>query len=375
MYHASCPARAVTFLPWHSKVQTRVGIRSLEFVFSPLPARMRSSVVAHSMVIKESCGEVDSVLKLDYPVPLSPVPSQLSNEVELQRALVAEAAMKSRPAIGRESVLFEDEWLIIVNKPRGLYSGHVFETMPSLCSSSGETPLHLHMANRLDRDTSGIMIITKCKVAAANLTRSYMNRKVHKTYIAQCAQSQPTWRKSRIESGHGRSRYGAWHVYAKHDIGRRLPVKTETVREMITRLEIVSGPDSLRWDNELSVEHDCLEVIVGSEDEVRLVSNEVTKRCSDVDEEVTLVRAFPETGRTHQIRLHCQYLGLPLCGDVKYGGPLFWQSVHYDSHTLHAESLALRHPMTNQLLQVVAPYPSWAVQLGVKPFEHKTCLE
>lgn len=137
MYHASCPARAVTFLPWHSKVQTRVGIRSLEFVFSPLPARMRSSVVAHSMVIKESCGEVDSVLKLDYPVPLSPVPSQLSNEVELQRALVAEAAMKSRPAIGRESVLFEDEWLIIVNKPRGLYSGHVFETMPSLCSSSG----------------------------------------------------------------------------------------------------------------------------------------------------------------------------------------------------------------------------------------------
>lgn len=315
---------------------------------------MNSSMVAQ---------EVENGQEVDYPVPMSPFAGELSKDVELQRALVAEAAMISGPAIGRENVLFEDDWLMIVNKPRGLYCEHVFATVPALSSSSGETQSHLHMANRLDRDTSGIMVITKCREAAAKLTRAFTNREVQKTYLAQCARAeQPLWRKIRIESGHGRSRYGAWRVYAKHDIGRRLPGGS-AVRDMVTTIQILADA-TLR--KQAPGEHEFLEVVAGSEFEVRPVA-----RGSD-GEEVTVVRAFPETGRTHQIRLHCQYLGLPLCGDVKYGGPLIWQGVSYDSHALHAESLTFTHPMTNEPLNVVAPCPNWAAHLGVKPFEFRS---
>lgn len=217
------------------------------------------------------------------------------------------------------------------------------------------------MANRLDRDTSGIMVITKCREAAAKLTRAFTSREVNKTYLAQCARAQPTWRQTRIESGHGRSRYGAWRVYAKHDIGRRLPGGS-AVRDMVTRVEILAGTGLVNQE----MQHEFVEVVVGSEDEARPV------RLEEDGEEVTVVRAFPETGRTHQIRLHCQYLGLPLCGDVKYGGPLMWQGVSYDSHALHSESLAFTHPITMEPLYVVAPCPNWAAQLGVKPFEFKS---
>ena len=236
---------------------------------------------------------------------------------------------------------------------------------------AGETQPHLHMANRLDRDTSGIMVITKCREAAAKLTRAFTNREVQKTYLAQCAGPHPKWRKIRIESGHGRSRYGAWRVYAKHDIGRRLPGGSG-VRDMVTKLEILAGTAFSKQDMQSSGEHEFLQIVVGSEDEVKPAKNEIADGSSEEDEQVTVVRAFPETGRTHQIRLHCQYLGLPLCGDIKYGGPLVWQGVSYDSHALHAESLAFTHPITKEPLHVVTPCPNWAVELGVKPFESKS---
>lgn len=168
-----------------------------------------------------------------------------------------------------------------------------------------------------------------------------------------------------------RSRYGAWRVYGKHDIGRGLPGGS-VVRDMVTKVEIIAGSASLKQDMQSSGEHEFLQVVVGSEDEVSPVRNEIGEGSSPEDEQVTVVRAFPETGRTHQIRLHCQYLGLPLCGDIKYGGPLVWQGVSYDSHALHAESLAFTHPITNEPLHVVAPCPNWAADLGVKPFEFKS---
>lgn len=282
-------------------------------------------------------------------------------------------------------------------------------------SSTAATP-HLHLANRLDRDTSGVMVITKCKIAAAKLTQAFTNRQVRKTYVALCAQTSPTWDKISIESGHGRSKYGAWRVYSKQDVGRRLPGGS-MVRDMVTRLEVIGksktghlseqsletpgtncslasaeiGDDATlekcesdrgslqQLENqtvilpetdprdEQNMKGKNSDVVVGSENEVKLVNSD--SRLQGL-EEVTVVRAFPETGRTHQIRLHCQYLGLPLCGDVKYGGPHVWQGLTYDSHVLHAESLSFNHPITCEPLHVVAPCSTWATQLGAQQFLH-----
>lgn len=139
MYHSSCLARAITFVSSYSKLGSQIGNGTSGFAFSPLLGRMNSSMAAQAMVVKENDGAIDSEQDMDYPVPLSPFAGELSKEVELQRALVAEAAMKAGPAIGRENILFEDDWLMIVNKPRGLYCEHVFVTVPSLCSSSGSS--------------------------------------------------------------------------------------------------------------------------------------------------------------------------------------------------------------------------------------------
>jgi len=72
-----------------------------------------------------------------------------------------------------------------------------------------------------------------------------------------------------------------------------------------------------------------------------------------------LVRAFPLTGRTHQIRLHLAHLGHPLLGDSRYGGPATWRDRAVPRHLLHAERLALPHPGTGKPLELVAPAPEW----------------
>lgn len=80
----------------------------------------------------------------EFPIPLSPFGGESAKQIEYARAMVAEAAMKAGPAISRQDVLFEDEWLLVVNKPRGLYSEHVFESVLSNLIPSGSSSL-LHL--------------------------------------------------------------------------------------------------------------------------------------------------------------------------------------------------------------------------------------
>jgi hypothetical protein len=80
----------------------------------------------------------------EFPIPLSPFGGESAKQIEYARAMVAEAAMKAGPAISRQDVLFEDEWLLVVNKPRGLYSEHVFESVLSNLIPSGSSSLLHH---------------------------------------------------------------------------------------------------------------------------------------------------------------------------------------------------------------------------------------
>ena len=163
---------------------------------------------------------------------------------------------------------------------------------------------HLHLANRLDRDTSGVMIVSKCKIVAGKLTRMFQNRKAKKTYIALCIGKRPVWNEIYVETGHGRSRWGAWRVYANEDIGLKLPEKA-SVKDMATRFEV------------LSINGEMVPQSQASSDDEQLCERRVAERGEPYENvfpsgDEIIVRAFPVTGRTHQIRLHCQFLGIPL---------------------------------------------------------------
>lgn len=253
-------------------------------------------------------------------------------------------------------ILFEDAWLIAVDKPPGVYvestpwdaGGHLRGAVEALLASRSATETRerteidtdrgdgdravtyraspsagtsapavakVHLAHRLDRDTSGVLLLSKDPAANPALQRAFVEGLVHKQYLCACA-GEPPEDEFRVSTGHGRARQGLWHVYPAEEIGRELPGGAR-VKSMVTRFEVL-------------------------------------RRLGGA----ALLRAFPITGRTHQIRLHLAHLGHPLLGDARYGGPAEWRGLALPHHLLHAERLALPHPISGAPLAISAPLPS-----------------
>lgn len=330
----------------------------------------------------------------DFPKPLSRPPPELSRQVEYDRAMRAEAAVKAGPALSRNELIYEDEWMIAVNKPSGVYCEHVLSSIPDLLASSPSSagavkdvnPLELHMANRLDRDTSGVMVITKLHKIAGKLVKAFTDRKVRKTYLALCIGPDPKWNNIYIESGHGRSKFGAWRVYSRTDVGRILPGGT-VVREMATHLKVLAVNGNHRIQRESFDEAqnasqdiafdlkedvftfgecstDSMEKVMVTEQNLKAAGQDcnIVNSPNIRNNDEVLIRAYPLSGRTHQIRLHCQYMGLPIRGDVKYEGPHTWKGTTYANHALHAESLCFEHPVTGSMVKLHAPLPRWVME-------------
>ena len=196
------------------------------------------------------------------------------------------------------------------------------------------------------------MVITKCNKVAGKLVKAFTEHKVKKTYLALCIGYPPSWEKIKICSGHGRSKHGAWRVYAMSDVGRTLPGGS-SVRDMSTKFELLGTNGKGQFREPSNVASDDIESIT-VQDKAADNTND------DVKNHTILVRAYPQSGRTHQIRLHCQYLGFPIRGDVKYGGVIEWNDVACDGHALHAETLSFVHPVTGLPVTFRAPLPSWA---------------
>jgi 23S rRNA pseudouridine1911/1915/1917 synthase len=227
--------------------------------------------------------------------------------------------------LAAEQILYEDDDLLALNKPAGVYvdstpwdaEGNLHAALTRFVAArDGETP-RLHLAHRLDRDTTGVLMVSKNPAINPAIQRGFMRGTFHKEYLALCV-GQPETDEFALTTGHGRTTNGFFRVYAAEHIGQWL-LYGSRVKEMRTRFAVV-------------------------------------QRQSDA----ALVRAFPETGRTHQIRLHLAYLGHPLLGDTKYGGPATWRGQALPYHLLHAERLALPHPRTGVRLELVAPAPDWA---------------
>ncbi len=227
------------------------------------------------------------------------------------------------------NILYEDEAIIGINKPAGLVvhpgvgnrsgtlvNGLVYH-FQSLSTLNGE--FRPGIVHRLDKETSGVMIIAKTDSAHANISKQFEAKTVQKKYVGI------TW--------------GLWQ-----EKGGRIEANLIRKKSDPTLFEV--HPDK----GKTSVTH--YKVL----EEGRYYS---------------LVNFMPKTGRTHQIRVHSAHKNHPILGDKKYGGGLskikgFLPEVgkilkkgleHLNRHALHSETICIQHPETKSDIEIHAPLP------------------
>ena len=209
-------------------------------------------------------------------------------------------------------ILFEDEDLIVVNKPVGLVvhpgAGHEVESVVSAVLSHCPlspvgAPFRPGVIHRLDKPTSGVLVLAKTEWMHQKLVKAFSTRRVDKEYLA-LVQGAPETERGRIDVAITRDREQRKKMAATtHERGK----------SAISVFEVV-------------------ECFPG----------------------VSLVKVNILTGRTHQIRVHMAYIRTPLLGDTTYGGRI-WMG--REAHYLHSQRLAFTHPRTRKKMDVVAPIP------------------
>jgi 23S rRNA pseudouridine1911/1915/1917 synthase len=217
-------------------------------------------------------------------------------------------------------ILFENEDLLVINKPAGMVvhpaAGHASGTLvnavlgydPEIEGIGGEE--RPGVVHRLDKETSGVILLAKNERAHRWLQDQFRLRKVEKTYLALVDGKPPT-PSGRVEA----------HIGRDPSHRKRMAIVPESRgREAIS-------------------EYKTLESFTAH----------------------TLLEFHPLTGRTHQIRLHCAFLGCPIVGDEVYGRKK--PTISIDRHFLHARSLKILLPGEKSLRFFEAPLPNELVQV------------
>jgi len=214
-------------------------------------------------------------------------------------------------------LVHSDEWLAVVDKPAGLVvhaaPGHRGSTLVDELGEllgGGEDPVRPGIVHRLDKDTSGLMVVARTPESHRKLSEMIRRREVERRYLA-LIEGRPSARSGTIDAPLGRD----------HRAPERRAVGGRGAREARTHFEVVR---------------------TFAED--------------------TLVEARLETGRTHQIRAHFAAIGHPVAGDPRYGTA----GRHgLERQFLHSAGLAFTHPMTGAALEFSSdPPPDLAVLLG-----------
>jgi 23S rRNA pseudouridine1911/1915/1917 synthase len=206
-------------------------------------------------------------------------------------------------------IVYEDEHLLVVDKPAGLVvhpgAGHGKGTLVHGLLAhgigGGAEPQRPGIVHRLDRDTSGLMVVARSQEAYRRLQQLVRLRALERGYLA-LVRGRPRSRRGRIEAPIGRDRNDP----------TKQSLDTDTPREAVTHFEL----------QELFAHHALLVV--------RL-----------------------ETGRTHQIRVHLAAIGLPVVGDRVYGV----RDALIGRQFLHAARLAFPHPLTGERIDASSPLP------------------
>jgi len=212
----------------------------------------------------------------------------------------------------QKNILYEDEAFLVLNKPAGFAvhggSGINSGIIEGLRQIRPEAHF-LELVHRLDRDTSGCLLVAKKRSALRKLHELFRDDHVHKTYIALLA--------------------GQW---ARKKLVVTAPL-LKNVSKGGERMVVISQ--------------------AGKEAETLF-------RRLKLFRDSTLVEASPKTGRTHQIRVHAASLGHPIVGDDRYGIDEVnrgFKARGYKRMFLHAEKLKFQHPVTGEPLTILAPLP------------------
>ena len=218
-------------------------------------------------------------------------------------------------------IIFEDEEIMIINKPAGLVvhpgSGNKSGTLVNALLSHNEELSFLPRAgivHRLDKDTSGIMVISKSEISYLNLIEQLKERSVKRTYLA-------------IVLGAPLANKIINKPIGRHPKIRTKQAVTHNGKEAITRFSVLESLEGY-----------------------------------------SLLRVNLETGRTHQIRVHLSHIGYPIVGDPVYGNrskfspgsnEAFKKVISsFKRQALHAEEIELIHPSSKELISFKASMPS-----------------
>ena len=207
-------------------------------------------------------------------------------------------------------IAYEDEHLLVVDKPAGVVvhpsAGHGTGTLVHGLLGreieGGEEAERPGIVHRLDRDTSGLLVVARSDEAHRLLQRLLRRRQIEREYVA-LVRGRPRSRRGRIEAAIGRDRTDP----------TRMSLDTGTPRDAVTEFEVL-----------------------------------------DLLDRHALLQVRLETGRTHQIRVHLAAIELPVSGDPVYGVP---GDLGLDRQFLHAARLAFEHPFTGMTIEAHSPLP------------------
>lgn len=207
-------------------------------------------------------------------------------------------------------IVYEDESIIVVNKPVGMvthpapgnWSGTLVNAILGHCTISSGDILRPGIVHRLDKDTSGLLIVAKNESTHLNLAQQLKNRQLQRKYIA-LVEGIVEFDEGTVNAPIGRH---------PHDRKKMAVIHNNTARHAITHYRVLK----------------------------RLPKQ-------------TLLEISLETGRTHQIRVHMAHIGHPIVGDSVYGRRLPYCA---DRMMLHAFYLGFKHPLTNKLMEFKTDY-------------------
>jgi 23S rRNA pseudouridine1911/1915/1917 synthase len=207
------------------------------------------------------------------------------------------------------SIAYEDDYLLVVDKSPGVVvhpaRGHQEGTLAQMLEglAGGGEPTRAGIVHRLDRDTSGLLVVARCEQAHRGLQEAIAKHDVEREYLA-LVQGRPPSRSGTIEAPIGRD----------PRVRTRMAVGGQFSREARTHFTLQRS-----WSG------------------------------------YSLLALRLETGRTHQIRVHLQAIGHPVAGDPEYGTP---GQLGLQRQFLHARRIAFAHPITDAPVEVISDLPN-----------------